>query len=246
MPPGSILVLLLLALLLAGWLRGFSRLLLFIATISLYLLSTPWLEFELAKRLEIIPPLQNPVEQSDGERVAIVVLGGGRYSAAPEFGQDVVGQSTLERLRYAARLHRQTGFPLLVTGGVPLNEAVSEAQLMAESLRNDFLVEKVWLEEKSVNTWEHGQRVPPILKQKGVTTMILVTHASHMLRSLRVFRQSSVLGDIQIIPAPTAYTTTSVMDRGLGLWRPAAGALRGNVRFLHEWLGVLWYQLRYS
>lgn len=79
MPPGSILVLLLLALLLAGWLRGFSRLLLFIATISLYLLSTPWLEFELAKRLEIIPPLQNPVEQSDGERVAIVVLGGGRY-----------------------------------------------------------------------------------------------------------------------------------------------------------------------
>ena len=101
------------------------------------------MEFELAKRLEIIPPLQNPVEQSDGERVAIVVLGGGRYSAAPEFGQDVVGQSTLERLRYAARLHRQTDFPLLVTGGVPLNEAVSEAQLMAESLRNDFLVEKV-------------------------------------------------------------------------------------------------------
>ncbi len=49
-----------------------------------------------------------------------MVLGGGRYRDAPEYGNDTVGEYTLVRLRYAAKLHRETGFPLLVTGGRPM------------------------------------------------------------------------------------------------------------------------------
>ncbi len=245
MPPGGILLLLLLALLLMGVMRRFSRLLLLVALLLLYLLSTPWMKLQLAQRLEVIPPLPQLPLIGEDQLAAIVVLGGGRYSAAAEFGRDVVGASTLERLRYGAHLHRESGFPLLVTGGTPLDESVPESQLMADSLWHDFGISGVWRESQSVNTWEHARLVPPILKQRGVTTLLLVTHASHMPRSLQVFRRAPESEGMTIIPAPTRFTTREAMDRGVGLWRPSAENLRRNVRFLHEWGGMIWYQIKY-
>ncbi len=247
MPPGGVLLILVLALLLANGLRRFAWFLVLVATLMLYLLSTPWLSHQLATRLEVIPPLQEVPVVGEDERAAIVVLGGGRYTAAPEYGGDVAGGATMQRLRYAVWLHKRTGFPLLVTGGRPLNEALPESQLMADSLWQDFGISDVWQEDQSVNTWEHAQYVPAILKQKGVTAMLLVTHASHMVRSLRVFEQSAEMEGIKVVAAPTAFSVRGAMDRGIaGLWRPSAGALSKNVRFLHEWGGMLWYRIRYG
>ena len=261
MPPGGILLLLLLAFLLFYKMRRFSRFLLGIALILLYLFSTPWMKLQLAERLEVVSPLVEIPQIPEDELAAIVVLGGGRYTAAPEFkmnapegnregalgyGRDVVGKSTLERLRYGASLHKRSGFPLLVSGGTPLDEAVPESQLMADSLWHDFGIAEVWQEERSINTWEHAQLVPQILREKGVSTLLLVTHASHMPRSLRVFQQSPEMDGIRVIPAPTAFTTRGAMDQGFGNWRPSAGVLSKNVSFLHEWGGMIWYQIRYG
>ncbi len=261
MPPGGILLLLLLALLLFYRLRRLSRFLVGTSLLLLYLFSTPWMMYQLAAQLEVVPPLQQVPVVHEDQMAAIVVLGGGRYTTAPEYkvhspeggregalgyGGDVVGKSTLERLRYGASLQRQSGFPILVTGGRPLDEEKPESQLMAESLWQDFAVSEVWQEDQSINTWEHARYVPPILRERGVTTLILVTHASHMPRALRVFRQSPEMAGIRIIPAPTAFTTRGAMDQGFGEWRPSAGALSKNVSFLHEWGGMLWYQIRYG
>lgn len=245
MPPGGILLALLLALLVISRRRKFAQTLIWVASVALYLFSTPWVMFQLADQLEAVPPLQGMPKVEDGRSAAIVVLGGGRYTAAPEYGSDVAGRSTLERLRYGAYLHRQTGLPILVTGGTPLDEGIPESQLMADSLRDEFAISDVWQENKSINTWEHARFVPPILKQHGVSTVVLVTHASHLPRALRVFQQSPEMEGINIIPAPTAFTVRSKMDQGVGLWRPSAGALSKNVRFLHEWGGMLWYRIRY-
>ncbi|MBC8519432.1 MAG: YdcF family protein [Gammaproteobacteria bacterium] len=246
MPPGGVLLVLMLALLVASRRRRFATTLIWAATSALYLFSTPWMMFKLAEQLETISPLQEMPVLERGQLAAIVVLGGGRYTAAPEFGRDVVGTSTLARLRYGAYLHRQTALPILVTGGTPLNEAAPESQLMADSLRDDFAIADVWQENKSINTWEHARFVPPVLRQKGVSTVVLVTHASHLPRALRVFQSSPEMEGMTIIPAPTAFTTKGKMDHGFGMWRPSAGALSKNVTFLHEWGGMLWYQIRYS
>jgi uncharacterized SAM-binding protein YcdF (DUF218 family) len=40
---------------------------------------------------------------------AIVILGGGSYYAAPEYGGDTVGSASLVRTRYGAKLARETG-----------------------------------------------------------------------------------------------------------------------------------------
>ncbi len=245
MPPGGTLLLILLALLLAPLLRRFSLFLVGVAGLVLYLLSTPWVMFQLASMLEVVAPFQQIPEVNEERLAAIVILGGERYTAAPEFGEDVVGKSTLERLRYGAWLHKRTGFPILVTGGTPLGEGVPESRLMADSLWRDFGISAVWQENQSINTWEHAHFVPPILKSKGVSTILLVTHASHMSRSLRVFQQSPEMEGLTLVAAPTGFTTAGKMDYGIGLWRPSAGALSKNVTFLHEWGGMLWYQLRY-
>ena len=47
---------------------------------------------------------------------------------------------SLERVRYAARLHRDTGLPLLVTGGRLFGETGDEATLMKQALTEDFTV----------------------------------------------------------------------------------------------------------
>jgi len=246
MPPGGALLLLLLAFLLFYKLRRFSRFLLGTALILLYLFSTPWMKLQLATQLEVVPPLVAIPQVPEDELAAIVVLGGGRYAAAPEFGGDVVGQATLERLRYGAFLHKKSGFPLLVTGGMPLDEAVPESQLMANSLWHDFGIAEAWQEDRSVNTWEHAYYVPAILREHGVSVLLLVTHASHMPRALRVFRQSPEMAGVQVIPAPTVFTTRGAMDQGFGAWRPSAGVLQKNVSFLHEWGGMIWYQIWYG
>lgn len=249
MPPGGILVMLLFALLISRWLSRLAWMLVLVATALLYLLSTPWLNTQMTAGLErSTPPLpltQLPQVQM-GEHVAIVVLGGGRYAAAPEFGGDVAGSTTLMRLRYAAHLHRQTGFPLLVTGGTPLNEEVSEAQLMANSLRNDFGISEAWQEDKSANTWEHAQFVPMILKRQGVTTILLVTHASHMPRALSVFQQSPEMEGIRVMAAPTAFSKKEGVKGGLATWIPTAGWMKKNVSVLHELAGRVWYRIRYG
>src|SRR5262245_20637205 len=78
----------------------------------LYLLSTPLVARELLRSLESDPV---PDLARAREAGAIVVLGADLSSEAPEYGGFSVGALTLERMRYAARLHRQTGLPVLVS-----------------------------------------------------------------------------------------------------------------------------------
>ena len=82
---------------------------------GLLALSLPVVGNALMAPLEAYPPI-TPAQLRQVQ--AIVVLGGGSYFA-PEYGDDTVGLATLERMRYGARLARESRLPLLVTGGAP-------------------------------------------------------------------------------------------------------------------------------
>ena len=95
----------------------------------LWLLALPVLGNSMLRSLE-----GEPLDHADLlQAQAIVVLGGGRYRDAPEYGGDTVGEATLVRLRYAAKLHRETGLPLLVTGGKPEGRAAPSTNGSASS-----------------------------------------------------------------------------------------------------------------
>lgn len=85
------------------------------------------------------------------EAQAIVILGGGVRRHAPEFGGETLGRLTLERVRYGARVARETRLPLLVTGGA-LFGGSTEAALMKRALEEEFNVAVRWTEERSRDT----------------------------------------------------------------------------------------------
>ncbi len=242
LPPG-----LMIGLMLAGWLLAkrfdtAGRFLAFSGFALLWLASTPLVADFNIGLLEQAPALtEADLRPPRGQ--AIVVMSGGRIPAAPEYdGKDVLSPLALERVRYAARLHRLTGLPVLATGGSVFGGRAPEAELIRDSLQRDFGVPVRWLETRSRNSQENAVFSYALLAPQGITRIYLVTHAWHMPRSRRAFEQAGFV----VIPAPTGYEHAFAREAPLLLQLlPSADALRTNTRFVHEVLGMAWYAVRY-
>ncbi len=237
LPPGGPLVLLLLALLLWRWRRP-ARILLATGIVTLYLAAIPATTGWLAGGLE--PPAGTAWP---AENAAIVVLSGGRYADAPEYGgEDRAGVVELRRLLHARHVHRATGLPVLVSGGKPLGEDAAGARLMERTLERVLDTPVRWTEPESRNTWENAVFSAHRLEAAGLERVVLVTHAAHMRRAAACFRAQG----LAVHPAPTGYHTADAGDRGLLAWVPDAGNLLATRDLLHEYLGLAWYRVRYS
>ena len=148
LPPAGPLLLAVLGLLLLRRRPRLGKSLAWSGFLLLWLLATPAVTKPMLAALEDIPALDLAQAKS---AQAIVVLGGGSYWAAPEYDGDTVSRWSLERIRYAARLHRDTGLPLLVTGGAPLG-GVPEGRSMRDALEWDFGAKVRWVEDRSADT----------------------------------------------------------------------------------------------
>ncbi len=173
---------------------------------------------------------------------AIIVIGGG---AAPglEYRQSkTVNARTLLRLRYAAKLARDSNLPVLVSGGkVFAEEGASEAELMAEVLQNEFNIAVKWQEPNSRNTYENAQFSHQLLHPQAINKILLVTQAYHMPRAAWAFRDAG----FQTLPAPTqliSYPPSEAITNFM-YFIPSAAGLEQSFLVLHEHLGLLWYQL---
>lgn len=184
------------------------------------------------------PPLTNP---ATAQAQAIVVLGGGKLRSAPEYGgKDSPNDITFMRLRYAAKLQRETGLPLLVTGGTPDGVGEPEAVVMVRALQEDFSVPVKWVEQASNNTAENALFSEKILNKAGIKRVLLVTDAMHMPRAESVFAKAG----FEVVPAPTnffSYEKLTILN-----FLPGAEGLRRSHYALHEWIGLVWYGIRHA
>ena len=245
LPPGIIIVIALLGFLIQIRWQLVGSLIVFASTAALLVLSLPLTGYQLMQGIESrFAPLRLTAAADAGPRPgAIVILGGGRYTEAPEYGtSDSVNSTTLERLRYGAHLHRLTGLPILVSGGAPYAETTSEAELMQATLTSDFRVEAKWVENKSANTHENAKYSKMMLAQAGVRRIYLVTHATHMPRALWSFENQG----ISTIPAPMGFSTLNKEDRETLGYFPSAYGLRLSSNALRERMGLFWYQRKYG
>lgn len=234
-PPGAILVLLLVAFALTWRRPPVARAVLGFSILVFYALSTGIVSGYLLLSLQ--PEPRDPRTDSGGQ--AIVVLGAGVAARAFEYGGDTVNSATLVRLRYGATLYRSVKKPLLVSGGVLPFYTVPEAHLMRDTLQRDFQVPVTWVEDQSTNTLENARSSARVLKAQGISRIYLVTHAWHMARARYAFESA----DLQVIAAPTAYARPAVaLD--LHDFLPSAQALQGSGWFFHEVIGLGWYHLR--
>lgn len=241
LPPLGLLLLLALGIFLACRSPKLGKLLIAASFGLLWLASTPYFAEGALRLLEAQTTPLDTVRPGNRPQTAdaIVILGGGTYFHAPEYaGQGTIGGATLIRLRYGAKLQRETGKPILVTGGKPRGNGISEAQQMRRSLEQDFRVPVRWTEDESDNTLENAQNSFHILQQEGIRKIYLVTHAWHMPRSADMFRRAG----FEVVEAPTAYTTRYRTD--LLTFLPRAESLRDSKIFIHEVIGLLWYRVK--
>ncbi len=240
LPPGINILLILTGLLLMRRFYRCGKYLLVLSFISLIAFSLPIVKLGLFSMLETYPPLSK-TQLARPSAQAIVILGGGLSPQTPEYDyKDSINSYSLERVFYGAYLHRQTGLPILVTGGQVFNHFTPEGKIMQQTLLQSFNIPTRWLETKSKNTMENAIFSQAILSRAKVTRIYLVTHAWHMPRAVKAFQQAG----LEVIPAPMGFES---MSAGLSTqyFLPSAQALAKVSLWSHEVIGALWYQIRY-
>jgi len=242
-PLGLALLLMILALILRQRSVG-ETLAIVLAILVLWLCSTRYVALSLVKSLEwrYLPTQTLPAAD------AIVVLGGGTES--PQYPRPMVEVNAAgDRVIYAAELYKQgkASFILVSGGNIPNLDArtTTPAEDMATLLTMlGIPPEVIWLQPNSANTAEDAQYSSQILRDSGITQVILVTSAIHMPRSVELFSAQG----IQVIPAPVDYTVTQEVWNDLwgGNWQemiisgmPNASSLAQTTNAMKEYIGML-------
>ncbi len=222
--------------------RRFAALVVFVAVGSLYAFSIWPVASVLEWGLYEHPALSPQTDLSAAGMIA--VLGTGNHDNLLDYeGRITAGGPMLERLRHAASLHRRTRLPLLVTGGTTRPGSPAEAELMVRSLKNDFGIGVRFVESRSRNTAENAIYSAALLAEVGVTRIVLVTHAIHMFRAVDAFERQG----LKVVPAPVVsrVATDDNVPLDIFAFLPSAGALSGSASAVHEYVGRLWYRMRY-
>ena len=134
----------------------------------------------------------------------------------------------------AARLHRQTGLPVLASGGD------GEAAAIKNHLEKNLQTPVKWTEGNSLNTEQNARFSAAILAKAQVSKIILVTHAMHMRRARAMFADQG----FEVVPAPTDFSPWPERR-----WRdllPSSEGRKLTNLALHEVFGLAFYKLRFA
>lgn len=181
--------------------------------------------------LPLVPSAHDPPQ-------AIVILGGDvSHGLGP--GLFGVGPLTLERLAAGSALYRRTNLPILVSGGKPYpGPEPALATRMASVLAYDFNVKATWKEPTSHSTWQNAALSAPILVSHGIRSIYLVTHAWHTRRAIFCFRHFGIL-----VTAAPVRRDRLLLDPDAFV--PTVSGWEESYFAFHEWIGLVWYHLRY-
>ena len=172
--------------------------------------------------------------------VAIVVLGGGREAYAPEYGVASLSPLALERLRFAIWLSRQTGAPLMFSGGLghAAQPGASEAEVAAEIATREFRQSLRWTESRSRDTRENAQFATALLREQKIEHLVIVTHAWHLPRAMRAFREASTRAGAkwELVAAPMGLAHR--VERPTLRWMPSYEGFQLVRSVLRERLGA--------
>lgn len=222
-------------LLLVCFLKGWRRLAL-LAWGLLWLCSCQAVALWLS--LHLLPQV-TPITLDDLKREkvqALVILGGGVNSQAPEYGQPTLAPEAMARLLYGLHLSRSAHLPMAYSGGkgwAAPQALETEADVANLSLTRLGAASIKWHENQSRDTRENARLTAALLQPEGVYRIALVTHAWHMPRSVRQFESAG----FQVLPAPMGFMNSDLSP--WLQWLPSGQGLRDTGVILREWLGLV-------
>ena len=242
LPPTSLLIFILMGTWLIYSKPNLAKRIILLSVTCLWLLSTN--AFSVWLHNKVIPdyPLVTTKDLRDKSVKAIVVLGGGVVTGLPGEGQQM-SRTSLERLRLGVQLSRQSGLPLVFSGGSgwgARESNLAEADVAQEVLKNAFGIQLNFKESISKDTQENAQNTWHLLGSKGLISIALVTHSSHMPRASAEFKRVGFLVTEATVGQPTTGSETF-----LG-YLPGASNLELSQSVLRELLAKLIQKLKYK
>ena len=149
-----------------------------------------------------------------------------------------IGDSSLFRLMEGIRLYwKYQGSALVLSGGSYRDSTTVADVMVRTALEFGVPEEDMILEKESKDTKDEAQVLQAIV---GTDPFLLVTSASHMPRSVMMFRK---LG-MQPIPAPTGHLVSKGGKITPVTFFPGVGNLMRSERAIYEYLGITWAKLR--
>lgn len=181
--------------------------------------------------------IQNPASSKKPLDV-VVVLGGGGYDIQA-LSETFPCPETTVRVITAVRVFKASNPRYLVCSGKG-DRKISEAALMARMAEELGVPrEKIRLDEKSGNTYQHAVEFDKMYSDKSIR-IGLVTSAFHMRRSEAEFRKYFK----NVTTLPSSYLYSSPAGTTAIRYIPQSGRLFDNTLILKEFVGRLWYIIK--
>jgi uncharacterized SAM-binding protein YcdF (DUF218 family) len=184
----------------------------------------------------------SPWDPQAGDPAGMIVLGGG---VDPELttarGTPAIGSAGARIVVAAELAYRYPKARLVYLGGNPslLSANFSEADVAAGILKNlGVRADRVQLERTSRNTDENVRFLMRLVNPKPCERWLLVTSASHIPRSIGLFRKAG----FNVEPYPVDWGTRGWSD----IYEFQTNFIGGLIltdRAAHEWLGLIAYRL---
>jgi len=209
------------------------------SALLLYACSTPLVSSWL---LAVAAATPIPVASTTPPAQAIVLLSADAQRGQAQGVADLPGPLALERIVKTAALYRSTGLPILVTGGPIPESSGTYADMMSASLKETFGIDVRWRETKSRNTIENAAFSAPMLKQEGITTVLIVAQDWDMPRALWAFQRAGLTA----LPAAAGRPSVSPGDLDPSDFLPSAHGFLDSFYALHEIMGLRYYRWRFG
>lgn len=174
----------------------------------------------------------------------IVILGGGVSCSNERRQYPEASGVTYSRLFNGVNAFKQSKAKIMVLSGNGSNKiGETNAEVMKDlATRLGIPENKILIDTKSRNTMEHAIEMAKLFAPAQNKRIGVVTSALHMMRAEKCFKK--VFGS-SIIPIPANYTFTS-FGCNVEDFIPSVEAFSTSNQALHEWVGMIWYAVRYK
>lgn len=210
-----------------------------VSGVFLYLISIQITGDILANTLES----QYPQYQKNENLDYVLVLGSGHVSDASQPISSLLSSAGLSRLVEGVRIYRLNPGSKLLLSGYRFNDEISHAQALKKvALHFGVPASDMVLAENVKDTQEEARHWMTFAAGKSLA---LITSASHMPRSMFLFKNAQKSNNIKtkLTPAPTDYIGHRTSKRVWKSWFPSGRYLERVERLWHEYLGLLWAKL---
>jgi uncharacterized SAM-binding protein YcdF (DUF218 family) len=180
----------------------------------------------------------NKPATADKKLDVIIVLGGGTYDIDSSKNTFLSGVTAI-RILSAVEFYNRLGARYFICAGKGTGR-IAEAEIMAQSAQNlGVPKERIRLDSRSRNTWEHAVELNKMFKDKNMT-LGLVTSAYHLRRSEKEFKK--YFNNVE--PLPADYLYSSPAGPAVIRFIPQTQSLNKTSIALKEIVGQWWYSIR--